>query len=126
MMISFCIIDVDVNHPQYKEDKKFGINPGNGVVNLFGDAPIWKYCALCSKAIIEGTAIVTVKCGSGVSQDPYRYIIVHSTLPEYTVGKTLDECEVEFLFDGDPDKFKSVRGQSPVLSGQVNCENYSA
>ena len=119
-MISFCILDLNVNNPSFKEDGTLGINQGNGLVNLKGDAPAWRYCELCLKAVVEGAVLVTAWCPASKPTHIPCYVVVHSALPEYIVGTTVDACTLVWQFGHDINAFEKAHGRSPVLTAPAN------
>jgi hypothetical protein len=66
------------------------VYPG-GIVILKGDAPVWRYCNLMYKCIMEGAAVVAIAHGIDTTHDGGAAIVAYSTDENYYIGKTLQE-----------------------------------
>ncbi|GHT31044.1 hypothetical protein FACS1894214_2030 [Planctomycetales bacterium] len=76
------ITHFDVNAP-------IGIVHSGGMAILSGDAPVWKYCCLFHKCVMEGAAVVAVAHGIDTATDTGSSIIVYSIDEQYQIGKTI-------------------------------------
>jgi len=86
-----CISQWDVNSPIGNP------TPGTMVV-ITGNAPLWKFCNLFHKAIVEhGAAIVAV--GQGDCVDGSQYVVGYSTEPDYPVGQS--HCPIDLIAGDD-------------------------
>ena len=72
-----------------------GIHPG-GIVVLKGDAPVWMYCNLFHKCIMEGSAVIAIAHGIDTSTSGGDSIVAFSIDPDYQIGKTIGDAEKEY------------------------------
>jgi len=66
------------------------VTPG-GVVVLYGDAPVWKYCNWFHRVIAEGAAVVAIGHGIDVGADASNCTVAYSTVSEYAIGKPISQ-----------------------------------
>jgi hypothetical protein len=79
-----CILGIDLTNPTGT------VTPG-GVVILYGDAPVWKYCNWFHRAIAEGAAVVAIGHEVDVFGKAAGCIVAYSTVEEYTIGKPISQ-----------------------------------
>jgi len=72
----------DINSPIGK------VHPG-GVCVIGGDAPMWKFCNLFHKCVMEGAAVVATGIGIDKSTDHSDYTVAYSTDEDYQIGKPI-------------------------------------
>ena len=76
------------------------VHPG-GMVILEGDAPVWKYCNLMHKSVMEGAAVVAIAHGIDTAISGGMSIVAYSTNEHFQIGKTLDKCYPDETPDGN-------------------------
>jgi hypothetical protein len=76
------ILYYDVNEP-------IGIVPVRGMVVIGGDAPMWKFCNLFHKCVMEGAAVVATGIGVEKSTSRKDYTVAYSTSARYRIGDTI-------------------------------------
>ena len=95
-MINRTVVFIDVNGPRTDvKELHDGINrpcnvvsPG-GMVVLEGDAPVWKYCKMTHKAIMEGAAVVAIAHGMDTTNPDVAPIVAYSRDEEYRIGQAI-------------------------------------
>ena len=80
------IVHLNVNEPIGS------VYPG-GMVILGKDAPVWEYCNLFHKCVMEGASVIAIAHGIDTLADTNSSVIAYSTDRRYQIGKTIAECE---------------------------------
>ena len=97
------------------------VHPG-GVAVLKGDAPVWRYCNLFHKCIMEGSAVVAIAHGIDTSTNGGDSVIAYSTEEHYQIGKTINCANEEYMKQrlADPNYWSERQAAIDAMQEKIN------
>jgi len=93
------------------------VHPG-GMVILSGEAPVWSYCNLFHKCVMEGAAVIAIAHGIDTTTNADASIVAYSTDADYQIGKTIGQSEKNELLSRFIEKFGAEEGLRRYQAGE--------